>query len=333
MSDPFGLAPAVGEGRVCSALAWAVLRGPDRRLSGSFGCTEDDLFDLASLTKPLATVSTVALLLEESALGLDDRIGGWLPEAQGQLASASIADLLHHRAGLLAFSEQLAVGLEGNAERRLRGLRFRILNMPLKHRPGSVVYSDLGFILLAWICQRAGRSVDALAQHAQLGGFWAPGQGQQPPVDRFVPSGRDSAGLPLLGRVHDPTCRLVGGQNCGHAGWFGSLKATTNAVRAWLDLAASRPSALPDSARLLIQTELGQRSAGFDVPTPGGTTGGGWSPSSFGHLGYTGTAFWVDPGADRAAILLTNRSWPDDSDRGIADLRRQFFGAVARLES
>ena len=74
-------------------------------------------------------------------------------------------------------------------------------------------------------------------------------------------------------------------------------------------------------------------SAGFDVPTPGGTTGGGWSPSSFGHLGYTGTAFWVDPGADRAAILITNRSWPDDSDRGIADLRRQFFGAVARLES
>jgi len=307
------------------------LSGAEEVQFGSFGCSETDLFDLASLTKPLATVTTVALLIDESALRLDDRVGRWLPEAQGQLATASIADLLHHRSGLLAFSEHLAQGLEGPAERRLRGLRFRILELPLKHRPGTMVYSDLGFILLAWICQRAGRTVDQLARHPQLGGFWAPGEGETPAPQRFVPSGRDPDGMPLLGRVHDPTCRLAGGQNCGHAGWFGSLQATVRAVQAWLDLAADRPSPLPNAAHLLIQTQLGQRSAGFDVPTPGGTTGGGWSANSFGHLGYTGTGFWLDPTADRAAVLLTNRSWPDDSDRGIAELRRRFFGAVARL--
>ena len=331
MNDPFVLASAVGEDGVCSALAWSVLQGADQPSTGAFGCSEDDLFDLASLTKPLATVTTLALLVDEGCLRLDQRVGHWLPEAQGALAQATLADLLHHRAGLLAFSEQLAVGLSGEADQRLRGLRFRALELPLKHRPGTVVYSDLGFILLAWICQRAGRSVDALTQHDALGGFWAPGQGEQPSLTRFVPSGRDEAGQPLLGRVHDPTCRLVGGRDCGHAGWFGSLTMTTRAVRAWLDLAAGRPTPLPAAARAFIEVAPGQRSAGFDVPTVGGTTGGGWSAQSFGHLGYTGTAFWVDPAADRAAVLLTNRTWPDDSDRGIADLRRRFFGAVARL--
>jgi CubicO group peptidase (beta-lactamase class C family) len=285
---------------------------------------------LASLTKPLATVTAVAYLLEAQALRLDDRVGDWLAEVRPDLRAATLSDLLHHRAGLLAFSEQLADGLKGNPEQRLRALRFRVVDLPLKHPRGHVVYSDLGFMLLAWICQRAGAPVDGFRRREGLPNFVVPALDEEVPATLFVPSGRDEQGLPLVGRVHDPTCRRVGGMGCGHAGWFGTIEATAQAARHWLDLAMGRPSPLPESARALIAHGPHERSAGFDVPTPGGTTGGGWGPRSFGHLGYTGTAMWVDPDADHAAVLLTNRTWPDGTDRGIASLRRQFFGAVAR---
>ena len=325
MTDPFGLKDFVGEGRVCTALAYAVIRGEQPAQVQVFGCGLDDLFDLASLTKPLATVSTIAHLLAEQAIGLEQTVGHWLPEAQGLLADASIKDLLHHRAGLLAFSEDLASDLSGPPEKRLRELRRRAVEMPLRHRPGTIVYSDLGFIILAWICQRAGRSVDELAS---AGGFVIP---EPSMATQCIPTGLDQRGRPLVGRVHDPTCRFAGGRNCGHAGWFGSLRVTERAVRAWLDLSQGRPSVLPEEAKALITPEPGARTAGFDVATPGGTTGGGWSDQTFGHLGYTGTAFWIDPRADRAAVLLTNRTWPDGMDRGIGDLRRKFFAAVACL--
>ena len=324
MTDPLDLQSFVGEDRVCTALAYAVIEGTQPARLGSMGCQLDDLFDLASLTKPLATVSTVAHLMADGVVDLSQPVSFWLPEAPTRLGEQTIADLLHHRAGLLAFSEQLAVGLQGADEKRLRELRHRVLDVPLKHKPGTVVYSDLGFILLAWICQRAGRSVDDLA--AEFGCLVPDASHRQ----RCIPTGFDEDQKPLVGRVHDPTCRLAGGRNCGHAGWFGSLRATASAVRQWLDVSQNRPSSLPDTARLLIVAGPGQRTAGFDVPTPGGTTGGGWSKLTFGHLGYTGTAFWVDPQADRAAVLLTNRTWPDGADRGIGDLRRHFFGAVAR---
>ena len=324
MTDPFGLQPFVGEGRVCTALAYAVIDGPDRHRVGSIGCELDHLFDLASLTKPLATVSTIAHLLEDQAVELSQPVSFWLPESPSRLGEQTIADLLHHRAGLLAFSERLAEGLKGSDEQRLRELRRRVLEVPLKYQPGTVVYSDLGFILLAWICQRAGRSVDDLAP---VFGCVVPDLSH---IGQCIPTGYDEQHRPLVGRVHDPTCRLAGGRNCGHAGWFGSLHSTAGAVRQWLELSQGRSSLLPDTARALIVAESGQRTAGFDVPTPGGTTGGGWSTQTFGHLGYTGTAFLLYPQADRAAVLLTNRTWPDGVDRGIGDLRRHFFGAVAR---
>ncbi len=324
MTDAFGLQGFVGEGRVCTALAYAVIDGRRSDQVGSIGCELDDLFDLASLTKPLATVSTIAYLMADEVVDLSQPLSFWLPEAPSLLGEQTVADLLHHRAGLLAFSEQLAVGLQGSDQKRLRELRQRVLDVPLKHKPGTVVYSDLGFILLAWICQRAGRSVDDLRSKF---GFVVP---EHFDLERCIPTGFDEDQKPLVGRVHDPTCRLAGGRNCGHAGWFGSLRVTANAVKQWLDLSQGRASLLPDTARLLIAAEPGARTAGFDVPTPGGTTGGGWSETTFGHLGYTGTAFWIDPQADRAAVLLTNRTWPDGEDRGIGDLRRHFFGAVAR---
>jgi len=322
------LEPFVGPAAVTEALAWAVIEGGELR-SGTIGCEPAAIFDLASLTKVLGTVSTVAILLEEGALKLEQPIGELLPETHASLAAATVADLLHHRAGLLAFSETLAEDLEGRPSQRLAGLRHRVAQLPLKHRPGSVVYSDLGFILLSWICSRLGRPVDASRQLPGWPRFVVPPLDRQHPICYFLPSGRCADGHPLLARVNDPTCRAVGAVGCGHAGWYGTIGSVACAARGWLDLACGRSSYLPAAARQLIARDGSGRTAGFDVPTPGGTTGGGWSDQSFGHLGYTGTAMWIDPAADRAAVLLSNRTWPDGSDRGIGDLRRAFFGAVA----
>ena len=113
MTHPFGLERFVGEGRVCTALGYALIDGDEPIRLGSIGCRPDDLFDLASLTKPLGTVRAVAQLIEDGALTLEQSVGEWLPEAPAQLGAATLADLLHHRAGLLAFSERLADGLIG----------------------------------------------------------------------------------------------------------------------------------------------------------------------------------------------------------------------------
>ena len=85
-------------------------------------------------------------------------------------------------------------------------LRRRVLELPLGHRPGTVVYSDLGFILCAWICQRAGMAVDELAAPQ---GFLIPSGAD---LERCIPTGYDRDQLPLKGRVHDPTCRRAGGE-------------------------------------------------------------------------------------------------------------------------
>jgi CubicO group peptidase (beta-lactamase class C family) len=81
----------------------------------------------------------------------------------------------------------------------------------------------------------------------------------------------------------------------------------------------------------LAKREGKHRTPGFDIPTPGGSTGGGWSDTTVGHLGFTGTAFWIDPSRDRSAILLTNRTFPDGEDRGIKVLRQWFFGWASQI--
>jgi CubicO group peptidase (beta-lactamase class C family) len=320
----------VGPGAVCEALAFGWVQGGERRV-GSVGCELDLIFDLASLTKPLAVVTTVALLLEEEALALDDSIGDWLPEAGGALAAARVSDLLHHRAGVAPYAD-LGAHLAGYPERRLRGLRHAALDCPLVCRPGvQTRYSDIGFILLAWICARAGRRVDDARQLPGLSGCLVPHLDGPASHRLYAPTGFDEHGAILQGRVHDPRCRAGGGRDTGHAGWFSTLEPVLNWAEAWLDLACARPSPLPAAGRALIVRGADARTAGFDCPTVGGSSGGGWSAEAFGHLGFTGTALWVDPARDRAAVLLTNRTWPDGAERGIGELRRMFFSFVAGL--
>jgi len=288
------------------------------------GCGLDAVFDLASLTKPLATVHAFAELSTVGTLDLQDTVGQHLPEAEGPVADVTLEQLLRHESGMNAWLP-LHSAIDPQKGDPLTQLRLGALSAPLGSRPGeSTRYSDLGFITLAWICERAGLPVDELRVSA-AGRFLCP------PLDAaagsshlFLPSGHDAQGRALLGRVHDENCRSSGGVGAGHAGWFGTIGEVLKAGEAWLDASLGGDKLAPD-AQLLTQRGAHQRTAGFDVPTPGGTTGGGFGPRSFGHLGFTGTALWIDPDAELVAVLLTNRTWPDGEDRGIADLRRAYF--------
>ena len=320
----------VGVTGVCTQLGWSVRLGKDICL-GTIGCPEDRIFDLASLTKPLGTATAFSILIERGVLGLDDPVKRWIPEAPSTLGARPLMELLNHRAGLAAWLD-LGKDLSGSPTQRLNGLRQAALNAPLASIPGTkAVYSDLGYILAAWIAERAGQEVDDVRSTLGWDELFVVGSDAPPSPRSYAPTGFSPEGTKLQGQVHDDNCRAAGGKNTGHAGWFGTISGVTKAVSTWHDLLVGRHNKLPATASQLVKGIPGERTPGFDVPTPGGSTGGHWGQGTVGHLGFTGTAFWIDPVKDRSAVLLTNRTFPDGEDRGINVLRQWFFDWAAKL--
>ena len=216
----------VGVSGVCTQLGWSIRLGQELTV-GTIGCPQDRIFDLASLTKPLATASAYALLLERGVLGLDDPVGRWLPEASLPLASRPLAELLSHSAGLAAWVD-LGKNLTGSQEQRLEGLRLAALKTPLASVPGTqTLYSDLSYILAAWVAERAGQPVDDVRELFKWDELHTSGLKPPPNPRAFAPTGFSPEGNKLQGRVHDDNCRAAGGQNTGHAGWFGTITGVT----------------------------------------------------------------------------------------------------------
>ncbi|MGK0360821.1 MAG: CubicO group peptidase (beta-lactamase class C family), partial [Bradymonadia bacterium] len=141
----------------------------------------------------------------------------------------------------------------------------------------------------------------------------------------------------LQGEVHDDNCWTLGGIG-GHAGLFGTLDATLTAARGWLRAAQGDGSALklpdeliPASLSARWRHPLGARVLGWDTPSAVGSTAGQhFGRRSFGHLGFTGTSVWIDPDADVALVLLTNRVCPSRDSTGIRWLRPQVHDAAWR---
>jgi uncharacterized protein YbbC (DUF1343 family)/CubicO group peptidase (beta-lactamase class C family) len=274
--------------------------------------TVDTVFDLASLTKPIATASAVLWLVERGKLKLSDPARRWLPEFQGgDRDRITVEQLLLHTAGLPA-DNALADYQDGPA--RALG---RLQRLPLLRPPGEAhLYSDIGYILLGAIVERvAGEPLDAFAQKnlfAPLGmrdtGF-RPGSAL---ADRAAPTERDGGAF-LQGIVHDPRARALGGV-AGHAGLFstaddlarfarmilggGELDGRRILARRTIEaLTAMRPLPGAESA----ESEGGRlRALGFG-PMFGGA----------GHTGFTGTALWLDMRRGDAVVLLSSRLHPD----------------------
>ncbi len=298
--------------------------------------TRDTVFDMASLTKPVATATSIMILIEEGKLRLTDRLGRVLPEFDNHGKGAiTIDQLLRHRAGLVP--DDPILDYKDGPETAWK----RLAELDLVGTPGERFrYSDVGFLILGRVVERiSGRTLDEFAREriferlemkdARFRRIDAPGAGPEVPLERIAPTEPETRGGRMLrGVVHDPRSRALGGV-AGHAGLF----ATSD------DLAVYAQTLLnggvgPNGRRVLsplaVRTMIDagptpadqRRGLGWDVQTGQSVPRGGlFGPTSFGHTGFTGTSLWIDPETETFVVILTSRLHPDGHGASPSDLR------------
>lgn len=299
----------------------------------------DTVFDLASITKVIATTAVAMLLYDRGKLSLDEPVARTLPEfvslaPKHQAAwreAVTVRMLLAHSSGLPAYEK-----LFDFAQTRV-DLIHAAMTTRLVAAPGErTVYSDIGFIVLGELLTRkAGLALDLFARQEI---FMPLGMTQT----RFKPPQDWIAGIPpteddrefrrqiVQGTVNDENAYMMGGV-AGHAGVFAS--ATDVARFAEGMLRGGRPILEPETVKLFTHHEPSParttRALGWDTPSrPESSSGRLFSLASFGHLGFTGTSLWIDPGRKLSVTLLTNRTWPDRSSQLIRGVRPMVHDAV-----
>jgi CubicO group peptidase (beta-lactamase class C family) len=292
----------------------------------------DTIFDLASLTKVIATTSLVMQLVERGTLALHHPIRQWIPDWRGQdREHVTVRSLLTHSSGLTAWLPFYR-DHQGRQE-----FQHAICSLPLEYTPDTqAIYSDLGFILLGFIVEDAGgRSFQSHATQVLSTITSAPLMFNPPPELRrsIAPTEHDPwRGRRLVGEVHDENCWALGGA-AGHAGLFGTAEAVGDFARAMLGgVKGTDPRiAGADAVRLFVRragAATGSRALGWDTMLPTSSCGTAISPSAFGHTGFTGTTLWIDPEREVYVVFLTNRVNPSRENTAIQQIRPAFHDAV-----
>jgi CubicO group peptidase (beta-lactamase class C family) len=291
--------------------------------------TEDTLFDAASLTKVLATATSVMKLVEQGKLGLDEPVAHHLPEfTGGGRESIRLRHLLTHTSGLRP-GLPLAEPWEGWGEAIRRACREHPTQAPGE----KFVYSDINFIVLGELVRRAGgRPLDEFAREEIFRPAGMVDTGYRPldrgfPVGRIAPTEQLADGTVLRGVVHDPTARRMGGV-AGHAGVFTTAADVARFCRMILGggeidgrrvLAAAT---VAEMTRVATPPGVPARGLGWDIDSPyAGPRGSHFPVGSFGHTGWTGTSMWIDPSVRTFVIFLSNRNHPSE-DGNVKELRR-----------
>lgn len=290
----------------------------------------NSLFDLASLTKVVATTTAAMQLYDAGKLQLDTPVGDYLPRfRQSGKEDVTIRHLLTHTSGLIPYRRFYETGTV-----RREALIDSVLAESLEYEPGAEMrYSDFSMIALMLVIERiSGQPFDEYAEEhifEPLGmrdtGFMASGS----PNPEVVPTERDRTFRRRLvqGEVHDETAWILGGVS-GHAGLFSSAEDLVKFAHMLLDEGRvdGRPFISPETLRLFTTVQdpaLSTRALGWDTKSPEGysSAGAGFGPDSFGHTGFTGASFWVDPDTGLFVILLTNRVYPTRNNRRIVEIR------------
>ena len=298
---------------------------------GSAAVTDSTLFDLASVTKVVATTTAAMILEEEGRLDLDRTVASYLPELTDTAkAPITVRMLLTHRGGLEAFAP-LFRQFRGR-EQYLEQINLR----PLRSVPGTAtVYSDWDLILLQLVIERiTGQPLDEFVRDRVFAPLGMRETGFRPnvPRDRIAATERDTArGGLIWGEVHDPNAWAMGGV-AGHAGLFGSARDLAVFAQMLLNggeygsVRILRPQTI---ARWTAPQGPGaSRALGWDTPSGESSAGRYFSTRSFGHTGYTGTSLWIDPERGLFIVLLTTRVNPTASNNRHVALRRAVADAV-----
>lgn len=297
----------------------------------------DTLYDCASLTKVIITLPLILILLEEGRLRLDDPLSLFVPEFEKNgKASVTIRQLLTHTSGLIPSTD-----MHSHCWTPEQILEF-VIGQNLVHEPGSqVLYSDMGFILLGHLASFLfGESLENVAHRRVLAPLcMSDSQFCPSPAMQHRTAATEwylNEEGPRWGTVHDENALAMGGIS-GHAGLFSTVRDLSRYAEMWLNNGRT-----DNGQRLLSAASIAASTSSHTEMISGGNRGLGWalkgdlfdasgdllSKASFGHTGFTGTSFYVDPIYRLTVVLLTNRVH-FGRDTSVVRLRATFHNAVA----
>ncbi len=311
--------------------------------------TTASVFDLASVSKAVATTSMAMMLYQRGLLDLEIPVAAIVPEFAAaeftgkdpRRGDVTMHMLLAHSCGLPAY-EKLFLKTKTKAE-----LLAAAFTTPLTADPGArAEYSDIGFIVLGVALERiADETLDRFCQRELFGPLGMARTAYNPPAtwrDSIPPTADDRSFRDRIiqGEVQDENASLLGGV-AGHAGLFATAEDLATFAHTLLQVGQGMggPELIrPETLALFTRREASpagtSRALGWDTPSSPSQSGKYFSAGSFGHLGYTGTSLWIDPQRQLSVTLLTNRSWPDCASQAIKEVRPKFHDAVvAALDS
>ncbi len=290
----------------------------------------DMLFDMASITKSVATATAVMLLLEQGRLRLWDKVSDFIPgfqpfrDEEGKKGEdIRIWHLLTHTSGLLPFLRNEEIEKAIGIPCTLEAMVSHIADLDKLFSAGEeFLYSDLDFIILGFIIESvSGNPLEDFCRDHIFAPLKMEHTLFNPPEKlrtRCVPTEVEE-GVLLRGVVHDPRARLLGGA-AGHAGLFSTADDLTVFAQMLLnrgEFAGVRilsPLSVDRMTEVYSQAAFAGRGLGWDLDSGFSTNGGDlFGPASYGHTGYTGTSLWIDPETRTFVIFLTNRVHPDDT--------------------
>jgi CubicO group peptidase (beta-lactamase class C family) len=310
-------------------------------LSSRSPMTPETIFDLASLTKPLATTLAVVRLIQQDKIQLEQFLGQLLPGFERtDKAKVKVKHLLYHNSGLPDYRPYYKTLKAMARNSRRSALRSFLLQEPLIHPIGkTILYSDLGFMILAWVIESvAGRRLDhfvgdEIYQPLGLNHLFFVANNLPGTRGPFAATEKCPWRRKILeGQVHDENAYAVGGIE-GHAGLFGSASDTHRLLIELLftyydqiNAGLFKKDLLHRFFKRLPGTD---KALGFDTPSlTGASCGTVFSKNSVGHLGFTGTSFWMDLERAVIVILLTNRVHPTRDNEQIKKFRPKLHDRV-----
>jgi len=305
--------------------------------------TKSTYFDLASLTKPLVTVLSLLSLLDKKDFSLNTPIVHILKrKIPAQMKNIEIGQLMAHCSGLPAYREYYKnlIEIKYLSERKEKIIDW-ILNEKIENPPGKIItYSDLGYILLGRIVEDfCGLSLDfywseRIVKHLGLQEFllFNPKKYLDTQTTYAATENCPWTGKMLSGVVHDENCRVLGGV-AGHAGLFGTIDGVlhlcNHLVRQFRGEEIHPAYSTENLRSILKKYKKSSWMYGFDTPSVIGSSSGRYfSEKSAGHLGFTGTSFWIDLERGISIVLLTNRVHPTRENEGIRQFRPIFHDTV-----
>ena len=294
---------------------------------------DSSIYDMASLTKVIATTTAAMMLEEQGLLDLDRTVASYIPEFNApDKATITVRHLVTHRGGLEAFAALY---------RDTKGLDeylAKINSRPVRSPPGTnTVYSDWDLILLQVIIERlSGQKLDRFTTERIFAPLGMTSTMYNPDSatywHRIAPTEIDSVrGGLVVGKVHDENAHAIGGV-AGHAGLFSTASDLAIFAQMMLNGGEHRGVRILKPATIArwtaAQSGTSSRALGWDTPSKGSSSGRFFSPRSFGHTGFTGTSIWMDPERGLFVILLTNRVNPTRDNNRHVPLRRAVADAA-----